>query len=60
MNGPPKKKRGLCGTAPRTFKLRLGYLAAAFLANLFSEPFWFWEQKRAQLLDRIDNERSGQ
>ena len=50
MKSPPKAKGGRAKTAL--------YLAAAFLANLFAEPFWFWEQKRAWLLDRIDNQRS--
>jgi hypothetical protein len=33
------------------------YHIAAFLADLFGQPFWFWEQRRTRLLDLIDNER---
>jgi len=58
MNGPPKKKGGPAKAALQTVKLHAGCLAAAFLANLFAEPFWFWEHKRGELLDRIDNYRS--
>ena len=52
-----KKKRGLCGAAFHGLKLHATYIASALFAKAFEGPFWFWEQKRAQLLDRIDNER---
>ena len=55
---PPKTKGGPVKTAPQTAKLHAGYLAAAFLANIFGMTFWFFEQKRTRLLDRIDNQRS--
>lgn len=58
MIGPPKQKRGLCRTALQTVKLQAGYLAVAFLANIFGMSFWLFEQKRTSLLDRIDNQRS--
>jgi hypothetical protein len=35
------------------------YAALALLANTFAVPFWFFEQRRTNLLDRIDNQRSG-
>jgi hypothetical protein len=53
-----KAKGGRAKTALQTLRLRAAYLAAAFLANLFAEPFWFWELKRTRLLDRIDNQTS--
>jgi hypothetical protein len=59
MSGPPKRKRGLCGTALQTLKLRASYIASAVFAKAFEEPFWFFEQKRTRLLDQIDNERGG-
>jgi hypothetical protein len=55
MSPPPKKKRGLCRTAPHTIKLRLEYRTAALLARLFEMPFWFFAQRKAQLQDRIHN-----
>ena len=56
--GPPKKrKRRLCGTALRRLQLRATYHVAAFQAKLFERPFWFFEQWRGRLMDRIDNER---
>jgi hypothetical protein len=57
MKPPSKAKGGRPKTALQTLRLKGAYLATAFLANLFAEPFWFWEQKRGQLLDRIDNYR---
>ena len=58
MNGPPKRKRGL-PTALETAKLTAQYHAARLLAKLFERPFWFFEQRLARLMDRIENERSG-
>ena len=55
MNSPPKKKRGLCRTALQTVKLDAVYIALAFFAKAFEGPFWFFEQKRTRLLDRIDS-----
>jgi hypothetical protein len=53
---PPKQKRAPAKSALQTAKLRVAYHAVAFLTKAFGEPFWFWEQKRGHLLDRIDNE----
>jgi hypothetical protein len=57
VNSPPKEKRGV-GTALQNAQLFSKYHALAFLANLFAAPFWFFEQRRGQLTDRINNERS--
>jgi hypothetical protein len=56
MNGPPKKERRLCGTALEKLQLQAAYRIAALLANTFGWPFWFFEQWRGRLADRIDNE----
>jgi len=55
MTSPPKK-RGLCRAALQTLRLHVAYIASAFLAKAFEGPFWFWNQKRGQLLDQIDNQ----
>ena len=60
MHAPKKKKRGRAKTALQSFKLPLEYHALCFLAKIFEKPFWFFEQWRGRLLDRIDNERSEQ
>jgi hypothetical protein len=60
MNGPPKKRGGLCRTALRKLRLLASYHFAAFHAKLFEAPFWFFEQRRARIADRIDNQRSEQ
>ena len=59
MNSPPKEKRGL-GTALKTAQLRAAYYVFALIAKVFEKPFWFFEQRRSQLIDRIDNARSEQ
>ena len=56
--GPTKKKRRLCRTPLRKLQLRTNYHAIACLANIFGTPFWFFEQRRSRLADRIDNEGS--
>lgn len=58
MIDPPKEKRGPAKTALQDTELRLAYHAATLLAKLFESPFWFFEEKRTRLTDRIDNERS--
>jgi hypothetical protein len=58
MSGPPKKERRLCGAAIRKLRLRGAYHATAFLANTLSTPFWFFEQCRGRLADRLENEMS--
>jgi hypothetical protein len=53
-----KRKRGPGKTALRSSKLALKYHALCFLAKLFEKPFWFFEQRRSWLSDRIENEES--
>jgi hypothetical protein len=55
-----KKKRRRCGTALRKLQLMAVYYATAFLARILAAPFWFFEQRRGQLADYLDNERSTQ
>jgi len=57
MSSPPKRKRRLCGTALVKLQLLGAYHAAVLLAKIFERPFWFFEQRRGKLADRIDNER---
>ena len=57
-HAPPKAKRRLGGTALRKLQLRVAYGIAALLAIALGWPFWFWEQRRGRLMDRIENERS--
>jgi hypothetical protein len=56
MIGPPKQKRRLCGAALRKLRLLGAYHLATFHAKLFERPFWFFEQRRGRLADRIDKE----
>ena len=59
MKGPPgKAKRDQTKTALRKLRLGATYCVAAFQAKLFERPFWFFEQWRGRLMDRIDNESS--
>jgi len=55
-HAPPKQKRRLCGTALRKLRLRGAYHATGIFTNVFGGPFWFLEQRKARLRDRIDNE----
>ena len=55
---PPKAKRRLYRTALRKLQLLGAYHASALLAMIFGAAFWFFEQRRGQLADRLDNERS--
>jgi hypothetical protein len=59
MKSPPKQKRAPAKSALQNAELLAAYHSAQFLAKLFETPFWFFEQKRTRLLDRIDNQRSG-
>jgi hypothetical protein len=52
----PKEKPLLGGAGLSKLKVRAAYHAFNFLANLFARPFWFWEQRRSRLADRIANE----
>jgi hypothetical protein len=54
-----KAKRRLCGTALRKLQLSGTYHSIAFAARLLERPYWFFEQRRGRIADRIDNERSG-
>jgi hypothetical protein len=61
MNEPPQKEARPAKTAPElTHLLRFKYHSVALLAILFETPFWFFEQRKAQLQDRISNEGSAQ
>jgi hypothetical protein len=60
VKSPPKKETRSWRTALQTAELHLAYHTIGFLAKLFGEPFWFFVQRRARLLDQIDNEASGQ
>jgi len=58
---PPKKPRGeLVSKAARKLISKAHYFPLALLANIFGSPFWFFEQRRWRLADRMDNERSGE
>jgi hypothetical protein len=58
VSGPPGNGKGALLHAPiPKLRLRTAYRIAAFLATAFGRPFWFWEQWRGRLMDRIDNER---
>jgi hypothetical protein len=55
--GRPKRKRGPEKTA-LLITSYAAYFTSAFFANISGMAFWFFEQKRTGLLDRIDNQRS--
>ena len=50
------KKRAAVKSALRKLRLLAAYHLVAFHAKLFEKPFWFFEQRRGVLADRIDNE----
>ena len=52
----PKQKRAAAKRALRKLRLLGAYHLVAFHAELFGKPFWFFEQRRGRLADRIDNE----
>ena len=58
MREPPKRKRAPAKSALRKLQLRLAYHATALLAIMFGAAFWFFEQRRWRLADRLDNEGS--
>jgi hypothetical protein len=58
MRGPPKKKRAPAKGALQKLRLQIAYRASAFLATIFGATFWFFEQRRGRLADRLDNEGS--
>jgi hypothetical protein len=55
---PPKQKRAPAKSALRNAELLAAYHTAQFLAKLIGAPFWFVEQWRTHLQDRIDNRES--
>jgi hypothetical protein len=56
MTDPPKAKRAPAKSALLKLRLRGAYHATAIFTNVFGGPFWFFEQRKARLRDRIDNE----
>jgi hypothetical protein len=59
MKSAPRKEKRAVGSALKTAERLVAYHALAFLANLFAGPFWFFEKRRWQLADWLDNQRSG-
>ena len=59
MKSPPKQKRAPAKSALQRLQLKTAYHLAAFYTEIFGWPFWFFEQWRGKLADRIDNNRSG-
>ena len=60
IHAPPKRSapgREITGAATKLLLVG-AYHATAFLANTLSTPFWFFEQWRGRLADRLENERS--
>jgi hypothetical protein len=57
MNGPPKERRGL-GTALKTAELQAAYDVLSLLQTPFGLVFWYIEQRKARLQDRIANKRN--
>jgi hypothetical protein len=53
----PKAKRAPAKSALQKLQLIGAYHATALLANIFGSPFWFFEQHRWRLADRLDKER---
>ncbi len=57
MNGPPEKAPGELGSkAGRKWITAAQYAAFALLTNVFGPVFWFFEQRRSRVADRIANE----
>jgi hypothetical protein len=54
---PPKEKRGL-GAALKTAELITAYRLLGLLQAPFSVVFWLIEQRKGQLQDQLENERS--
>ena len=57
-HAPPKQKRAPAKSALRILGLRGVYHVAAVAARVLGTPFWFAEQWRGKLADKIDNDRS--
>jgi len=59
MSAPPKKARGeLASKTARELIATAHYGVLTFVANLFGAVFWFFEQRRWRIADRLDNEGS--
>ena len=57
MSGPHERKAPGAGEQTgRKLIASAQYAALALLANVFGALFWFLEQRRWRLADRIDNE----
>ena len=54
----PKKAPGAGKLTGRKLIAALEYCALALLASLFGGVFWFVEQHRSRLADRLENARS--
>jgi hypothetical protein len=59
MTSSPKKKCGL-GTTLKTAELQAAYDVLSLLQTPFGFVFWYIEQRKARLQDRISNEGSAQ
>ena len=60
MKSPPEEKP-LLGCEGLRQLITLGqYSTLALLANILGAVFWFFEQRRGQFMDRLENERSAQ
>jgi hypothetical protein len=57
---PPKKAPGAGELTGRKLIASSRYAALVLLANLFGAAFWFFEQRRWRLADRVENESAGQ
>ena len=57
MNGPKRSAPGREIAGAAKLRLMAAYLIAKFLANTLGWPFWFAEQWRGKLADKIDNDR---
>jgi len=53
-----KTKRAPAKSALQNVELWAAYHAVTFFAKTFERPFWFFEQCRARLEDRLEKERS--
>ena len=56
--GPPKKERALCGSALRKLIALTEYATLSLVANISGAVFWFVEQRRWVLADRIEEEET--
>lgn len=54
----PKEKRPALASKPGVRRAAAYYATLALLANVSGSVFWFFEQRRGQLADWLDNERS--